>query len=68
MRFVYFTLSFLILLNSCSSEKKEQFDILIKNGNIIDLETGTILQQDILITNGRIKKIYSCHMKQKQKL
>ncbi len=42
---------------SCSEEKKERFDLVIQNGNSIDLETGTILKQDIFISQGRIKKI-----------
>lgn len=57
MRFVFYLLSMLFISYSCSSEKKQQFEILIKNGNIIDLETGIIQKQDLLISEGRIKKI-----------
>lgn len=59
MRLIRFSL-FLIavaVLYCCATEKKEHFDILIKNGNIIDLKTGTIQKQDIFISEGRIKKL-----------
>ena len=55
IRHIFLLLSFLAL--SCSSNEKEQFDIIIQNGTVIDLETGSLLKQTIFIANGRIKKI-----------
>lgn len=46
-----------LLLFSCEMDEKVNYDIIIKNGNIIDLETGTISVRDILITDGRIIKL-----------
>ena len=57
MRILYFLLSLSFLIFSCSSEKKEQFDLVIQNGNSIDLETGNISKQTIFISDGRIRKI-----------
>lgn len=59
MRIVYVTLLLLMLSYSCSPEEKEQFDILIQNGTIIDLETGDFQKQDVFISDGRIIKITS---------
>ncbi|MFS4491461.1 amidohydrolase family protein [Maribacter sp. 2308TA10-17] len=51
-------IAFCIFLNlGCSSEEKEQFDLVIQNGNIIDLETGNITKQSIFISEGRIIKV-----------
>ena len=63
MRFVYCALLILFINYSCATEKKEQFDIVIHNGNIIDLKTGAIHKQDIFISDGRIKKISSNYNK-----
>lgn len=53
--------SFFILLNllifSCKAIEKETYDLVITNGNTIDIKTGNIDQQDIYIKNGRIQKI-----------
>ncbi len=49
-------LMFFVLLN-CSEQSKENYDLIIKNGNVIDIVSGEINQQDIYILNGRIKKI-----------
>lgn len=57
MRYFYFLLVSALILINCSAEEKEQFDLVIQNGNIIDLETGEVQQQDIFISDGRIKKI-----------
>lgn len=64
MRFVYFLLLILFINYSCSTSKKEQFEIVIQNGNIIDLESGGIKKQDIFISEGRIKKISSANSEQ----
>ena len=50
---------FFILLSSigCNEVQTERCDLLLKNGNVIDLETGTIAVKDILITDGRIEKL-----------
>lgn len=42
---------------SCSHDTKEQFDLVIQNGKVIDLETGKIAPQSIFISGGRIKKV-----------
>jgi len=57
MRILYLLLPFTFLVLSCSKEKKEQFDVVIQNGSILNLETGELLNQDIYILNGRINKI-----------
>lgn len=46
-----------ILFISCSSDKKEAFDLVILNGKTIDLETGSIQAQDIFVSDGKIKKV-----------
>lgn len=57
MRILYFLLPFIFLISSCSPDKKEQFHLVVQNGNVIDLETGNITKQTIFISDGRIKKI-----------
>lgn len=47
----------IMLLAGCKADEKTNYDILIKNGNLIDLETGVISVQDILITDGSIIKV-----------
>ncbi|AXT19168.1 amidohydrolase [Flavobacteriaceae bacterium AU392] len=47
----------LSLLVSCKSEQKEIFDMVLTNGNVINIETGVIEQQDIFINDGRIVNI-----------
>ncbi|TDT45607.1 imidazolonepropionase-like amidohydrolase [Maribacter spongiicola] len=47
----------LTLLLSCKSEPKITYDVIIKNGNLIDLEDGSVSISNILITNNRIVKI-----------
>lgn len=59
MRIILFTLIISVICLSCSSEEKEKFDLVIQNGKIIDLETGKINQQDVFISDGRIKKVSS---------
>lgn len=46
-----------LLMVDCKVDEKSNYDILIKNGNLIDLETGNISVQHIAITNGRIIKV-----------
>lgn len=57
MRIIFYTLFIIVFCFSCSSEDKEQFDLVIQNGKVIDLETGKIIKKDIFISDGRIKKI-----------
>ncbi|MFK7812513.1 MAG: amidohydrolase family protein [Maribacter sp.] len=70
MRILYFLLPLIFLFSTCSPDKKEQFDIVIQNGNVIDIETGNIVQQDVFISDGRIKKIsntnHGIHFEAKQ--
>ena len=49
----------LIILLSCKSEPQITYDVIIKNGNIIHLEDGSVSVSNILITNNRIVKIAS---------
>jgi len=49
----------ILVIFSCKEKPKEQFDLVIKNGNVIDLETAIIESQDIFISDGRIEKITS---------
>lgn len=48
-----------LLCLGCKTPEIQKFDIVISNGNIIDLETGKITIQNIFITGGRIQKIAS---------
>ena len=57
MRIIYFSLLLALLGTSCTPDKKEQFDLVILNGTIIDLDTGELKKEDVFITEGRIKKI-----------
>lgn len=52
-----FILVCILLFYSCTKEKIQNYDIAIRNGNIIDLRTGNIKTQDIFISDGRIQKI-----------
>lgn len=54
-RLIQFAFSFLIIMGC--SQKSEIFDIVLKNGNVIDIETGEISTQNIYINDGRIVKI-----------
>ena len=47
----------LFILTGCNENSKEMVDLIIQNGNIINLETGKIEQNDIYISNGRIKEL-----------
>ncbi|QCX00413.1 amidohydrolase family protein [Aggregatimonas sangjinii] len=57
MRIRYVLLPLVFLFVSCSEATKERFDLVVQNGNVIDLETGAIHEQTIFISNGRIKKM-----------
>jgi len=57
MRILYFLLPIIFFVLSCADVTKEQFDLVIQNGNIIDLETGNISKQSIFISDGRIKRV-----------
>lgn len=47
----------LVLVLSCKVDEKITCDILVKNGTIIDLETGNVSSKNILIRDGRIIEI-----------
>tara|TARA_R110002051_G_scaffold56046_2_gene103827 strand:- start:1254 stop:2678 length:1425 start_codon:yes stop_codon:yes gene_type:complete len=49
----------IIALTSCEEKKALNCDVLIKNGNVISLENGSISVSNILISNNRIIKITS---------
>jgi len=57
MRVLCYSLITLLFLLRCSSDKKEQFDVVIQNGNVIDLKTGDVNQQTVFISDGRIEKV-----------
>ena len=42
---------------ACVSEKKTHYDLIIYNGNVIDLNSGAIEKQDIFITHDTIVKV-----------
>ncbi len=52
-----FSILLSLLIFSCQTIEKETYDLVISNGNTIDIETGNIERQDIFIKNGRIQKI-----------
>jgi imidazolonepropionase-like amidohydrolase len=47
----------ILILCSCSEDKVEHYDIVVRNGNLIDLETGNMELRHIFISDGRIQKI-----------
>ncbi|WP_281540497.1 amidohydrolase family protein [Maribacter aestuarii] len=47
----------ILILCSCSEEKIQTYDIVVRNGNIIDLQTGNMELRHIFISDGRIQKI-----------
>ncbi|MFT4831307.1 MAG: imidazolonepropionase-like amidohydrolase [Psychroserpens sp.] len=46
-----------LVLASCKNQPVESYDMVIQNGQTIDLETGKIAPQDIYIKKGKIVKI-----------
>jgi hypothetical protein len=46
-----------IVLSSCKKEDQITYDLVIENGNIIDIVTGDIDKQTIYINDGRIVKL-----------
>ena len=50
-------LTLFIAFFSCNEKKPVSFDVLIKNGSVINLEDGTISVSNIFINNNRITKI-----------
>ncbi|MDO6472420.1 amidohydrolase family protein [Maribacter sp. 1_MG-2023] len=49
----------LTILLSCKSEPQTTYDVIIKNGNLIHLEDGSVSISNILINDNRITKIIS---------
>ncbi|WGK64620.1 amidohydrolase family protein [Croceiramulus getboli] len=47
----------LLALISCQKEEKPQFDLAIKNVNVIDLQTGAVSEQSIIIHENRINTL-----------
>jgi len=50
-------LIFSILFSSCNKEKLISYDLVIKNGIVIDIVTGKINKQTIYIKDGRLVKL-----------
>lgn len=46
-----------ILFFSCKEEEQVSYDLVIENGNIIDLVTGNINERTIYVNDGRITKL-----------
>ena len=46
-----------LLFYSCNKEVDIVYDVIIKNGNIINLSDGSVALQNIYISNGRIVKL-----------
>lgn len=42
----------LFLISACTTKKKEQFDLLIINANIIDVETGSVITKKLIGISG----------------
>jgi len=57
MRIHHALLLLCFLMVCCAPEKSEQFDLVVQNGRLIDLETGKITEKNIFIVEGRIKKV-----------
>ncbi|GAB5474314.1 MAG: amidohydrolase family protein [Maribacter sp.] len=57
MRFIFVFLLTVLLGTGCASEEQEMFDLVIENGNVLNLETGTMANQTLGISDGRIVKI-----------
>jgi hypothetical protein len=49
-------LIFSILFSSCNKENQISYDLVIENGNVIDIVTGKINKQTIYINDGRFVK------------
>ncbi len=60
---IYFLLFIFIVSCKNDSETNDNqeatgtFDLVLRNGNVIDIETGEIAQQDVFITQGKIVKL-----------
>jgi len=50
-------LIFSILFSSCNKETQISYDLVIENGNVIDIVTGKINKQTIYIKDGRLVKL-----------
>lgn len=48
---------FLFLTTGCKQTEATTYDIVIKNGNVVDLATGAIATKDMLIRDGKVIKI-----------
>jgi len=57
MRIPWIILALIFLNYPCAPQAEEQYDLIIENGTIIDLETGLSAQKTIYISKGKIKKI-----------
>lgn len=59
-RFSFFCMSMLFVLMSffsCKEDHAIAYDVILKNGNVIDLETGIVSVKDIFIKDGIIEKL-----------
>ena len=56
MNKLFLVLIFSILFSSCNKENQISYDLVIENGNVIDIVTGKINKQTIYINDGRFVK------------
>ncbi len=57
MKYSLFFMLSILVLGACTKSEKAQFDIVIENGNVIDLVTGNMEVQTLCITDGKIIKV-----------
>lgn len=59
MKIQQYILPFLaiLILSRCENKPLESYDLVLQNGQTLDLITGELKQQDLYITNGQIVKI-----------
>ena len=53
----YITTFIIICLFGCTPSNKSDYELLLKNGKVIDLESGEVEYLDICISDGRIQQI-----------
>ncbi|MCK5401609.1 MAG: hypothetical protein KAJ28_08235, partial [Flavobacteriaceae bacterium] len=54
--YIYVIVLALLFLN-CKEEQKVTYDLVLENGNVIDIVSGAIEKQNIYISDGRIVKL-----------
>ncbi len=57
MRYSLLIIALILILFNCKEQSSESYDLVLRNGNVIDIVSGEIHQQDLYISDGIIKKI-----------